>query len=183
MSLSLSQQIAREALKARQGSGARYDAANAPFEDLLLARRGAAHFARKLNELTDEELNEPALKNGWTRGQVIADVSYRAREVAVELKRIREGGAKDKMAWNPDLNLATTLPARALRHLYTHSNIHLNVEFRDLTKENWPLSVELNDGAYIPIKRLPFLRARKLWWGVVALNNGSFSTDIPEVFK
>lgn len=59
MSLAETDLAAREALKARQGKGARYDAPNAPAEDLLLARRGTAHFARKLMELPDAELYAP----------------------------------------------------------------------------------------------------------------------------
>lgn len=183
MSQSLLQQSAHEALKERQGSGARYDAPNAPAEDLLLARRGAAHFARKLNEITDEGLAQQSLIKGWTRGQLIADISYCAREIAIELQRIREGNSLEKAKWTPDLNLAKSLPARALRHLYTHSSVHLNTEFRDLKKANWGHYVQLGENSLIPIKSLPYLRARAVWLGAIALNNGSFLKDVPELLS
>jgi maleylpyruvate isomerase len=38
--------------------------------------------------------------------------------------------------------MTVTLPARALRFLYTHSDIHLNVEFRDLSSSQWDMSAE-----------------------------------------
>lgn len=180
MSQSFLQQTARAALKERQGSGALYDAADAPAEDLLLARRGAAHFARKLNELTDEDLAQQSLCKELTRGQLIADISYRAREMAIELQCIREGISLEKTKWEPDLDLAKSLPARALRHLYTHSSVHLNTEFRDLKKANWNHYVQLGKSSLIPIKSLPYLRARAVWLGAVALNNGSLLKDVPE---
>src|SRR5690625_2550856 len=70
---------AREALRVRQGAGARYDSPNAPARDLAWARGGTAYFARKLNELTDAELFRPSLLPGWTRAALIAHVGYNAR--------------------------------------------------------------------------------------------------------
>ena len=50
-------EAARAALQARQGEGARYDAATAPARDLDWARRGTAYFARMLNGLSDAALD------------------------------------------------------------------------------------------------------------------------------
>ncbi|MGB0411134.1 MAG: maleylpyruvate isomerase N-terminal domain-containing protein, partial [Pikeienuella sp.] len=82
MSLTAEETAAREALRARQGKGARYDAPNAPHDDLLLARRGAAYFARKLAELNDADLNAPSLRAGWSRRHLIAHTGYHARAFA-----------------------------------------------------------------------------------------------------
>ena len=60
--MSLSAEVT--ALRQRQGAGARYDAPNAPHDDLLLARRGAAYFARQLNRLDDTALDAPSLVQG-----------------------------------------------------------------------------------------------------------------------
>ena len=51
-------------------------------EELLQARRGTAFFARKLNELTDAELDGDSLLPGWTRRHVTAHVGYNARAIA-----------------------------------------------------------------------------------------------------
>ncbi len=75
---------AREALKARVGKGARFDAPNAPADDLLLARRGTAYFARKLMELSDEALYEPAAIDGLSRAYVVARLSCGAQHQALE---------------------------------------------------------------------------------------------------
>jgi maleylpyruvate isomerase len=58
---------ARALLRERQGAGARYDSPIAPARDLLWARRGTAYFARKLNELSDSELDAPSRVAGWSR--------------------------------------------------------------------------------------------------------------------
>ncbi|HET7782728.1 MAG TPA: maleylpyruvate isomerase N-terminal domain-containing protein, partial [Arthrobacter sp.] len=63
---------------------ARHDQATDPalLEALLQARRGTAFFARKLNELSDAELDGGTLLPGWTRRHVVAHVGYNARAIA-----------------------------------------------------------------------------------------------------
>ncbi len=173
----------RAALQVRQGEGARYDASNAPAEDLLLVRRGTAVFARELNNLSDPELDEDSLVPGWSRRHVIAEISYHARAMAIALKAIRETLTTEETNWEPDVDLAATLPARALRHLYAHSVVHLNVEFRDLKMEDWDKTILLTEGASIPIRELPFLRGQKVWRGALNLGNGTRELDLPERFR
>jgi maleylpyruvate isomerase len=133
---------ARDALRARQGAGARYDAPVAPHDQLLLARRGAAFFARVLNELTDRELDAPSACDGLSRRHIVSKVSLSARAMAIAIKSVRGGLSEDEEAWQPNMPMTVTLPARALRFLYTHSDIHLNVEFRDLSSSQWDMSAK-----------------------------------------
>ncbi len=170
----------RVALQVRQGEGARYDASNAPAEDLLLARRGTAYLARKLNDLTDSHLGKASLVPGWTRRHVIADISYHARAMAIALKEIRDTLTPEEESWEPDVNLAATLPARALRHLFAHSVVHLNVEFRDLKVRDWDQTTIMEKGTVVPIRNLPFLRAQKIWRCAVDLGNGTSEADLPD---
>lgn len=182
MALTETTQAAREALRARQGAGARYDAPNAPSEDLLMSRRGAAFFARKLNELTDADFDAPSLRDNWTRRHLVAHISYHARTVAIALKGMREGLTEEEAEWRPDVALAMTLPVRALRYLYEHSNVHLNVEFRDLRPEHWEAEIFM-DGRSIPVRSLPLLRAREVWIGAVHLRNGAGLRDVPDLIS
>ncbi|MDN3722663.1 maleylpyruvate isomerase N-terminal domain-containing protein [Roseibium salinum] len=82
---------ARAALKLRQGSGARYDAAGAPARSLDWARRGTAYFARLLNDLSDAELDAPSALPGQSRRHVIARVGYQARLLGEAIAWVREG--------------------------------------------------------------------------------------------
>ena len=179
MSLTETDLAAREALRARQGKGARYDAENAPAKDLLLARRGAAFFARKLNELSDADFDAPSRRDGWSRRHLVADVSYRGRTMALALKQLREGLTEEEAAWVPDVKLATTLPVRALRFLYAHSDVHLSVEFRDMSPTDWERKVMVGEGKPIPVRETPLMRARDVWLGAVNLGNGARIADLP----
>ena len=115
---------AQDALRVRQGAGARYDADAAPHDDLLAARRNTAHFARVLNELHDSDLTD-------ARRRVIAEVSYDARAAATALEHL--GDTTEPYPLEQHIARGITLPARALRALFQHSEIHLNVTWRDLT--------------------------------------------------
>lgn len=181
--MSAAEEAARAALRARQGSGARYDAPAAPAGDLLLARRGTAFFARKLNELTDEDLDGPSRVPGWSRRRVIAFIGYQARTQALALMALREGRSGEEPEGLPELSLAETLPPHALRYLFRHSEVHLNVEWRDLPDEGWKEAVSLPGGMEVPVRDLPLMRAREIWKSAVDLGNGARVEDIPAAVR
>ncbi len=180
MSLTETDTAAREALKARLGKGARFDAPNAPAEDLLLARRGTAYFARKLMELSDDALFERAAISGLTRAHVVVRVSYEARYQALALEAMVKGDVLDLPEELPSFDLAATLPARALRHLFQHSEVHLNVCWRDLTEDQWDMPLTLADGTLTTPRALPMIRAKGIWQGALDLGNGGRLKDLPE---
>lgn len=171
----------REALRLRLGAGARYDAEAAPARDLAWVRLGTAYFARKLNELTDEELNGPSLLNGWTRRHVIALVGYQARALALQVEAARTGSAPVSLS-GPEqkrqIDLGATLPSRALRNLFDHTEVHLNVEWRDLTNDGWDRPVAVDGGA-LPMRKTAWRRARAIWVHAADLNNGGSFFDFP----
>ncbi len=158
----------RAALVARQGGGARYDAAEAPAEELLLARRGTAYFARVLNGLSDTELTDPAV------ARVVVDVGYGARDMAERLAALRTG------VWQPGaVNAAAiSLPARALRGLFEHSAIHLDVEWRDLPGPLWGSVLE---GTGWIASDTPMIRARVIWNAAVEI--GGRARDLPPAVR
>jgi len=179
LGLSHNDQVARAASILRQGKGARYDASNAPVADLLLARRGAAYFARQLNNLTNSEIYGASRVAGWTRAELISDISYSARDMATLIAQVRSGHANEEPNPKSDLKLAATLPAQALRYLFTHTDIHLNVEFRDLNNEAWELQLSQGSSPILPIRQIPSLRAKTLWLGAYNLGSGCQITHLP----
>jgi maleylpyruvate isomerase len=110
---------------------------------------------------------------------MVAHVSHRARALAIALKGLREGLTREEKEWQPDIALAATLPARALRYLYTHSDVHLNVEFRDLRPVEWDGEITLADGGRVQVRETPLLRARDVWQSAVDLCNGARPADLP----
>ncbi|MFN3294436.1 MAG: maleylpyruvate isomerase N-terminal domain-containing protein [Gemmobacter sp.] len=178
---------AREALRARQGKGARYDAPEAPAADLAQLRLGTACFARKLNELTDAELSLPSAVAGRSRAHVVAALSLHARGICWQIEGslpdaagARDPGARRYLA---DVATAATLPPRALRHLFDHTAIHLNVVLRDLTGEGWSAPAHRVDGNPCTVRDLARERARLIWQGALHLGNGLQARDLPEAFR
>ena len=169
---------ARAALRARQGQGARYDAASAPARHLAWARLGAAYFARQLNDIPDAALWTAADRPGWTRRRVIAACALEARALAQAIQ-LATGGPTDEFADTDAaaLDLAETLPAHALRHLVAHAEIHLNVVWRDLTDAQW--DSRLAGLAVASPRDTALLRARTLWRSAIDLGTGGRWRDAP----
>ncbi|AUR01583.1 maleylpyruvate isomerase N-terminal domain-containing protein [Phaeobacter inhibens] len=174
---------ARAALRQRQGKGARFDAASAPHDDLLLARRGTAFFARKLSELSDTDLYQPSAFQGRSRAWVVVDVSFAARRQALMLESLFRGRPTDLPPdlehQFSDLDLAETLPPQAIRHLFRHSEVHLNVCWRDLSDTQWDLEFAMPNGSVGTPRLLPPLRAVQVWHAALGLGNGASARDLP----
>ncbi len=170
----------KAALRARQGVGARYDAPEAPVDNLLLARRGTAYFARLLNDLPDRALVDKCHRDGWTRARLIATVGYHARGLARLLETARTGlPCPDGIDHATEVALGASLPARALRGLFQHSAVHLDVEWRDLPGPAWDASLRDGDGNAITARDTPLIRARVIWRAALDLDAEGRAADLP----
>lgn len=183
---SATESAARDALRARQGPGARYDAPLAPADELALARRGTAYFARVLNGLPDEDFGAPSLVPGWTRAAVIAHVGYNARALARVVEGARTGIDLPMYACEEaraeEIARGASLPPRALRNLFRHAAVHLDVEWRDLADAGWDVLARGRNGGPLPIRETPWLRAREVWLHTVDLDCGGSCSDFPAEF-
>ncbi|MHC8606316.1 maleylpyruvate isomerase family mycothiol-dependent enzyme [Paenarthrobacter ureafaciens] len=152
-------------------------------EELLQARRGTAFFARKLNELTDEELDGGTRLPGWTRRHVVAHVGYNARAIA-RLIEWAATGVETPMYFSPEarsheIEFGSTLTPIALRNLFDHSAVHLSVEWRDLPDADWSNEVRTAQGRTVPASETAWMRTREVWVHAVDLDNGATFKDIP----
>lgn len=176
---------ARAALRQRQGGGARYDAAGAPARELDWARRGTAYFARLLNRMSDADLDAPSALEGRSRRDIVAHVGYHARALGeiVSWGRQDLGVMPGSALVDPeDVRRRATQPPRALRNLFAHSEVHLNVEWRDLDDAHWGAAVEDTAGSRIALRDTPWLRARAVWLHAVDLDAGGRLADAPPDF-
>ena len=151
---------------------------------LLQARRGTAFFARKLNELSDADLDGASLLPGWTRRHVVAHMGYNARAIA-RLIEWAATGVETLMysspeARNHEIEFGATLSAIALRNLFDHSAVHLNVEWRDLPADDWHHEVRTAQGRTVPAEETVWMRTREVWVHAIDLDNGASFADIPE---
>lgn len=165
-------------LRARQGAGARYDSPEAPAEALALARRGRAYLARMVNNLDDAALWRMSAQPGWTRRRVIAAAALEARAIAQALEDATAQPGDRADTDQAALDLAETLPARALRHLAAHAEIHLDVVWRDLSARTWDSPTVL-DGLNCHAHETPMRHAVTLWQAAVDLSAGGHLRDLP----
>ncbi|HEV7168302.1 MAG TPA: maleylpyruvate isomerase family mycothiol-dependent enzyme [Micrococcaceae bacterium] len=150
---------------------------------LLQARRGTAFFARKLNELTDAQLDGGSLLSGWTRRHVVAHVGYNARAIS-RLVEWAHTGVETPMypsveVRDHEIDFGATLSPIALRNLFDHSAVHLSVEWRDLPDDAWSHLVKTIQGRQVPVSETIWMRSREVWVHAVDLANGASFTDIP----
>lgn len=163
---------ARAALRLHQGQGARYDAPEAPAVALAAVRLGTAYFTRKLNELPDAALSAPSALPRQNRAQVVAGVALQARAICWQIEGEGEVAGM-AAAYLADVDSCATLPPRALRHLFDHTAIHLNVVWRDLAGPAWTQAMrEAAEG-----------RARRIWQAALHLGNGARPRDLPAEFR
>lgn len=168
--------LRRRELRERQGAGARYDAPEAPAEALDLMRRGTASFARILNGLPDAVLYEAV--PGWpTRAHVVAMLGLQARSMCAALAALRRGEtASGGPDWRVDrsvTDVTASLPPRALRNLFAHSQVHLNVVLRDLGGQDWRAVPKNCSGQPWPVADIPQSRADTLRQAATDLEMGS----------
>ena len=173
---------ARAELRERLGPGARYDDPKAPAEELRFARLGTAYFARKLNELSDKQLAAQT-DMGLRFRRIVCGVSYRARSFAQVIEWVRNGvlrpGEDPLKAEAQSVELGLTLPAAALRHLFKHSEVHLNVEWRDLRGDEWDAVLYLPGHKGMAVRDTAWQRARSIWLNAFDLGNGGSFADFP----
>ena len=150
---------------------------------LLQARRGTAFFARKLNELSDAELDGDSLLPGWTRRHITAHIGYNARAIARLVEWAATWVETPMYASTPvrdhEIEFGATLSPIALRHLFDHSAVHLNVEWRDLPAEAWNHKLKTAQGRIVPAEETVWMRTREVWIHAVDLANGASFADIP----
>ncbi|MDO1582646.1 maleylpyruvate isomerase N-terminal domain-containing protein [Rhizobium oryzicola] len=174
---------ARRVLRDRQGGGARYDAPTAPATELQWARLGTAYFARLLNGLSDDALDEPSTVEGFSRRRLVALVCYQARLLGELVAWGRSGRTepfpREATVTVNELDFGIIQPSRALRNLFEHTAIHLNVEWRDMSDADWQRAVRDAAGHEIRLGQTPLLRARTIWSAALALRCGARQTDVP----
>ncbi|BCW71301.1 hypothetical protein NicSoilB8_23450 [Arthrobacter sp. NicSoilB8] len=78
-----------------------------------------------------------------------------------------------------EIGFGATLSPIALRHLFDHSAVHLNVEWRDLPEDAWHHKVRTIQGREVPATETVWMRSREVWMHAIDLDNGASFRDIP----
>lgn len=154
-------------------------------ERLNIAREGTAYFAQKLASLTDEEMSDPCLLDGWTRKHLVGHVGYNA----VALCRILDWaatGVETPMYASTEqrgreIEEGASLSAGSLRNLFVENAARLDEKWRNLPDAAWNAEVRTAQGRMVPASETAWMRNREVWVHAVDLGNGGRFDDFPDV--
>ncbi|WP_330251953.1 maleylpyruvate isomerase family mycothiol-dependent enzyme [Nocardia sp. NBC_00565] len=154
-------------------------------EQSLLARCGTAYFTERLGALTDAELGEPTLLQGWTRRHLVAHVSYNAVALGNLLDWAATGN-ETPMYTSPeqrgrDIEEGATMSPAALRNLFDHTVARLDEKWRNLPDAAWDAKVFTVHGRSVPAVETLWMRSREVWIHTVDLANGGRFDVFPDV--
>jgi maleylpyruvate isomerase len=132
----------------------------------------------------DHELDGPTLIPGWSRRRLIGHVGYQARALSRIVAAARTGQPWQSVSQQESLaeQGAAMLPARALRNLFKHSEVHLNVEWRDLEAHAWNAKIAIAGGSTVAVRDTPANRAITVWIHAVDLATTGSMLDFPPDF-
>ncbi len=152
-------------------------------EPLTLALAGNAFFDGLLARLSDADFAGPSLLPGWTRAHVIAHMGYNARGLR-RLMQWASTGIETPMYTSMEerdreLNEGATLPAPALRELWSSSRAELEQAWRSADDATWHAEVRTARGAAIEAQETLWMRTREIWVHAVDLNAGGSFADLP----
>lgn len=150
---------------------------------LTLCRRGTAHFARQLGELSDDDLYGPSGLPGWTRRHLLAHVAYNAAALC-RLMDWAASGVEIPMypspaARNAEIDEGATLAPAALRNLFDHTVARLDEKWRKATDPVFSAQVRSAQGRDIAASETIWMRAREVWVHAVDMDAGARFGDAP----
>lgn len=150
---------------------------------LAIARAGTAYFGRFLASLTDTELADGSLLDGWTRKHLVAHVGYNAAAICRLVEWAQTGVEvpmyPSKDTRNEEIESGATLPAHALRNLVDHTAARLDEKWRNLPADRWDFEVKTIQGRTVPVSETAWMRTREVWVHAVDLGTGATFSDFP----
>jgi maleylpyruvate isomerase len=154
--------------------------------DTHFAKTGTAYLLRLIARLDQQQLAQPSLLPGWTRGHILAHVGYNARALSRLLKWARTG-QELPMYSSPEqrhdeIEYGATLSIYALRSLIAHSDVALSTAWRTLPPDRWSFPVRTAQGRTVSVSETAWMRAREVWIHAVDLNTAGSFSDFPPAF-
>lgn len=151
--------------------------------DLRWVDDGYAYLAAHMDELTDEQLDEPCGLPGWSRRHVLAHVGFNARALRRLVRWAATGEVTPMYADNgaraAEIETGAQLPAAELRALVHNEHTALRTELAELPADRWAATVVTAQGREVAATEIPWMRTREVWVHAVDLNNGADFTDFP----
>lgn len=139
-----------------------------------------------MDELSDDDLEEPSLLPGWSRKQLLGHVAGNAQAL-LNLVTWARTGVETPMYASPEardagIAQAAALPSDQLRQLVQNSAADLELAMNGLTATDWAHEVRTAQGRTLSADQIPWLRAREVMLHAVDLNGSVTTADLPAAF-
>jgi maleylpyruvate isomerase len=153
---------------------------------LGLVNKGTAYFGKALDALPHIHYSGASLLPGWTRGHVIAHVTFNAKA----LMRLAEWAATgdEKQMYesseirDTEIENGSALPPAQLHALFRETANALEAAWQELSDEAWHTQVRMATGPEFPAVTTVWLRTREVWLHAVDLDSGANFDDFPPHF-
>jgi maleylpyruvate isomerase len=157
-----------------------------PSVDVLLGwvRTGDARLREELGSVTDEQVAEPTLLPGWTRGHILTHLARNADGLTNLLTWARTGVETPMYASSDqrrvDIEAGAGRGIGALRQDVERTSARLLDAAAALTPEQWNASVRTHSVPALTASQVPWLRTREVWIHLVDLDIGVGFDAVPE---
>lgn len=155
-------------------------------DGLSWMQRGFELIELGLSRLSDAELAEASVLDGWTRKHLVAHIAANADALRNLVHWARTGEERPMYASatqrNDDIEAGSTRSAAELRAWVTASAAALRNDVSELTDEQWDHPVVTAQGRTVPASEIPWLRSREAMVHATDLGAGVGFHDLPQDF-
>ena len=155
-------------------------------DGLRWMQRGAELIQEGMSRLSDEQVAENSVLEGWTRKHLIAHVAANAEALRNLVYWARTGEERPMYSSpsqrNDDIESGSTRPAAELRAWVRESAIGLADDVATLTDVQWKHEVVTAQGRTVPASEIPWLRSREALVHATDLGAGVGFADLPQDF-
>ena len=157
-----------------------------PLKDRVrLVGQGTDHFRAHCTDLSEAELDDPSLLEGWSRRQLIAHLGYNAAGMcrlldgaATGVARAMYTSAEQRAA---DIAESVGLDTTAVYRLFDTEAQRLETAWTNVPAEAWSQTVKTPQGTPVPASETLWMRSREVWIHAVDLDTGATFDMIPPV--
>ncbi len=147
---------------------------------------GSGLFRRAMASLSDGELKNPSLLDGWSRSHVVSHVSANAQAIGRLLHWAKTGEVTHMYPSveerDEEISQGAQLAGDDLRAWWTRTDDHLLEEFATLPAGAWKAQVLTAQGREVPASETLWMRSREICIHAVDLAASVDWEDLPESF-
>lgn len=150
------------------------------------AEDATGRLLRTVSNMRPDQIGEPSLLPGWTRGHVLAHVARNADALVRLLEGAREGRQADMYpgaeARERDIEAGSGRPPEEQAADLEATAERLNEAVRGMSKKTWSFEIKHPSGRVFPAARIPWMRLAEVEYHHVDLDLAYTPAEWPQPF-